>query len=351
MLTYIILVIAILVLPMTKINKKKYCIIIGLLMTAIIGLRSIDMGMGDTREIYISIFDQLANLTMKESVNFIKNADIEFVFYMMTKIYLLITENLRVYIFLLSIPLNLAVSRLIYKYSKMPSVSFIMFLSLNYFGFSFTLIRHCIALAILIYSYDFIYEKDIKKFLISVFIAGLFHRTAWLFLIAYPISNYVKIGEKNWIIPIIAAIFSYLFGTKLLTLLSYVIKSGHFTQYLVVRQNTLTFFIINLLILLFVLFVIKKLKIEKNMKLQINLLSVGTSIASCMIFLSETFRISSFFTIFSIILLPNTICLIKNKKIRLTINIIFYVVFITYFFMFSMENNQIYPYMIGGWNK
>ena len=96
------------------------------------------------------------------------------------------------------------------------------------------------------------------------------------------------------------------------------------------------------------MYIIKKNNVEKEIKQQINLMTVGTSIASCMIFLSETFRISTFFTIYGIVLLPNTINLIKSKKLRLTILILLYVVLVVYFFMFSMKNNEIYPYILGG---
>ena len=354
MLIYIILVIIILILPMLKVDKKKYCIIIGVLMTCIIGFRSIEMGMGDTKEIYISIFDQLASLSLRESFNFIRECDIEIVFYFLTRLYLVITNNARIYIFLLSIPLNFSISRFIYKYSKTPSISFIMFLSLNYFGFSFTLIRHCISLAILIYSYDYIYKKDFKKFMLTVFIAGLFHRTAWIFFIAYPIANKFKIGIKNIIIPLVVAIFAYLVGDKILLALSYFIKSEHYMQYFTIRKNTITFFLINFSMLIFILYIAKKSnKNEKYeiLKQQINLMTIGTSIASCMVFLSEMFRISTFFTIYSITLLPNVIALIKNKKIRLMMIIILYIIYIVYFFAFSMKNNEIYPYILGGWKR
>lgn len=351
MLIYILLVITILILPLFKIEKKKYCIIIGILMTCIVGFRSIEMGMGDTKLIYVSIFDQLAGLSLKESYLFIKNSDIEVVFYFLTRIYLLITNNVRIYILILSIPLNYSVAKIIYKYSKIPSLSFIMFLSLNYFGFSFTLLRHCIALAILIHSYEYICKREFKKFAFIVFIAGLFHRTAWVFIIAYPISNKLKIGLKNISIPLIAAIISYAFGEKILVALSYFIKSGHFIQYLTVRENTITFFLMNFLMLIFTLCITKKSDYNGEIKQQINLLTIGTSIASCMVFLSEAFRISTFFTIYSILLLPNVISSIKSKKARLVIEIMLYIIFITYFFMFSINNNEIYPYILGGWKR
>ena len=61
---YIVLALLIILLPFfKKINKKTYCIIIGCAMTLIVGFRSIYMGMGDTEKVYVSLFDQLANMT------------------------------------------------------------------------------------------------------------------------------------------------------------------------------------------------------------------------------------------------------------------------------------------------
>ena len=183
MLIYIILVLIILILPIFKINKKKYCIIIGILMTLIVGSRSINMGMNDTKDIYVPIFYKLSMLSFSESIRYIIDSKTEIVFYALTRIYLTISTNVRIYLFLLAIPLNLEVSRIIYKYSKVPSLSFIMFFSLNYFAFSFTLLRHCIALSIVILATDCVVNKKLKKFIIMIFIAGLFHRTAWIFVI------------------------------------------------------------------------------------------------------------------------------------------------------------------------
>lgn len=384
MIIYIVLVAIILVLPKIKgIDKKKYCIIVGTLMTAIVGFRSIHMGMSDTKEIYVSIFDQLSNMSIKESYEFIVRSDIEVVFYMFMKIYQLFIGNIRLFIILTSIPLNFTVARLIYKYSKLPSLSFIMFFSLNYFAFSFTLIRHCIALAILIISYDFLKQKKFWKFAITVFIAGLFHRTALIFLIAYPLV-YLKSNLKlNFSIIGIALIFACTLGEKVLKLAFSIIESRRYMMYSNPQTNTLTFFAINLVILLFVILFVPNYIRKKEADLLINLTTVGICMASCMIFISEAFRISTFFTIYSIVLLPNAVHLLLKKekqnitqndnlqektymdritnviinvnsflhkeKVKKLIIIGIYTTFIIYFFGFTMHNNEIYPYLIGNY--
>lgn len=381
MIIYIILVAVILVLPMIKkVDKKRYCIIVGILMTAVVGFRSIHMGMGDTENIYIPLFNRLSNMSLQESLNFVINKDIEIIFYMLTRIYLIFTQNVRIYLLLLAIPLNFAVARLIYKYSKIPALSFIMFLSLNYFPLSFTLLRHCVALAILIISYDYIYNRKLGKFVITVLVAGLFHRTAWVFLIAYPLLNF-RYSYKNLIGIGVFLTFSYALGEKILNWFFTIIKTGHFAYYSNAEPNTITFFCINLVIILFVMLLVPKYQKEERANLMMNLVTLGTCIASCMLFIGEAFRISNFFTIYSILLLPNAINLMKNTKDILLVEyteveknniktkfqklqnkllnvintghnkkiliVMVYATFIIYFFAFSIHNNAIYPYVIG----
>ena len=189
MLIYILLVLIIIILPIFKISKKNYCIIIGLAMTLIVGFRDINLGMNDTSLIYLPIFTELSKLSVTDAFYFIKNSNIEVVFYMLTKFYIVISNNYRIYLILLAIPLNFFVSRFIYKYSKIPFLSFIIFFSLNYFAIEFTLLKHCIALSILILSYDYVVNKNFKKFALAVILASFFHRTALIFLIVYQLAQ------------------------------------------------------------------------------------------------------------------------------------------------------------------
>ena len=73
MLIYVLLVLLIIILPIFKISKKKYCIIIGLAMTLIVGFRDINLGMNDTSLIYLPIFTELSKLSISESDTFLSN--------------------------------------------------------------------------------------------------------------------------------------------------------------------------------------------------------------------------------------------------------------------------------------
>lgn len=347
MLIYILLVLVIIILPIFKMSKKNYCIIIGLAMTLIVGFRDINLGMNDTSLIYLPIFTELSKLSITDAFYFIKNSNIEVVFYMLTRLYLIIANNYRIYLIILAIPLNFFVSRFIYKYSKIPFLSFIIFFSLNYFAIEFTLLKHCIALSILILSYDYVIKKDLKKFILAVILASFFHRTALAFLIVYPLSNF-KAGYKN-IVAIATSLFaSITLGKSILRFLISIIDLKHYSKYINAESDTLTFFFLNLVIFLFVILFFKKYRKEKEYNTLMNTYTIGICISAFTIIIGEAGRMSTYFTIYSLLLIPNAINVMENKRNRNIIIIIFSFLLIMYFFLFTMNNNMIYPYIFGG---
>ena len=398
MLIYVIFLIITYLLYVFKVDKKIFCTVECILFILLIGLRSIDMGLHDTKVLYIDYFNRIKDMTFMETLNFIKEIDTEYLFYILTKIFTYFSTNENLYLFIFAIPYPVLVCRAIYKYSKIPVLSIIMFFSLNYFGNAFYTMRHVIALGFVVLSLDYIIQKKPIKFIATIIIASLFHRTALIFIFAYWISK-LKIGKKQIIAIFIALFVAVLFGEQLMTLLFQVISSGHFSlynndKYLV--QGTLTTFAIYAAILIFQYFLRRYRKnndYEDETRVLTNLLTVGVMIGACTYFFTEALRLCYFYCIFSIISLPNAIANISDTKIKndnlqlagyrqylysvinklktivekykldlpfkkigelynkipvnkkkLIYTHTFLIIFVVYFFMFGMENNGIYPY-------
>lgn len=353
MVIYIAYILIIVILSKLKLKKREFCIVSALLLVIMISFRDITMGRNDTKNLYIPNFNIIANLNMKDVFAFIEQRDTEYLFYILTKLFTYISTNEHFYIYVFGLPYVIVVSRFIYKYSKIPCMSFIIFFSVNYFGYAFYLMRHVLALSFILLSYDYIKKRKLIKFIVMVVIATLFHRTAIIFLIAYPISKLQLKEIYQFLIMVVAVLISVIFGPKIIELFFNIVSEGHFALYndLIVK-GTLTFFFINFVIWIFC-FLCKKYRInnkdvtdeEKADSIALNnILVCGTIIASSIYFFPEMSRISSFFTIYSIILLPNTISYINNKKEKIAVITIVSMVFILYFFCFSMHNNMIYPY-------
>lgn len=348
MLAYLLLFACIIILPNFKqISKKKYCIFIGILMSLLVGFRETSLGINDTEQVYHVIFEKLSSLTMSETINYLRLKDYELIFYVLTRFLLFITENFRIYLLLLSISINASVSYFIYKNSKLPSISFIIYVSLNFFAHSFFLLRHSVALAILLFAYEFAKKRDFKKFLLLVLLASCFHRTAIIFIIIYFIKNF-KSGYKNTIILIVSLLVSLLIGSNILKIILSLINSEHYLHYMNAEGSNLTLYFIYMVIYLFVVIFIPQYKENKENMFLLNIYTIGASISSCMYFIGEAGRLSEFFAIFVILFLPNALSKVNNEANKKIYILICTLIFIMYFFLFSMVDNNIYPYKFGG---
>lgn len=86
---------------------------------------------------------------------------------------------------LLSVALNFYVIK---KYTLYPFWAVLLYYSYPFLVHDMTEIRIAVAIPILIYSVQYIYNKDVVKFLSWVFMASLFHYASLLFLVFYLIS-------------------------------------------------------------------------------------------------------------------------------------------------------------------
>ncbi len=93
--------------------------------------------------------------------------------------------------------------RLILRYSVNPAMSLIVFLTLGLYAFSFSGLRQTLALAVIMCTYPYLKEKKLLRFILCVVVAALFHRTALIFLVAYPIYR-LQAKIRNLIFIVLA---------------------------------------------------------------------------------------------------------------------------------------------------
>ncbi len=79
---------------------------------------------------------------------------------------------------------------------------------MQYYFFSYNLVRQNLALAIVFYSMKYIYEGRLKKFLLYIFIGAMFHYSAFIFIPAYFLWNKpkkwrIKTGGKFLIMAVV----------------------------------------------------------------------------------------------------------------------------------------------------
>ena len=183
--------------------------------------------------------------------------------------------------------------------------------------FFFGILRQGLALAILLFSIKYLKENKVFKFITLVLIASLFHKTAGVFIVAYPLK-YMKINKISIVIFSILSFITLLFGKEIINfILSFVYKPAS------IKFNSGEGY--KLLLLMYSICIIgyisknRLILQNKNNILFLKILMLGTLI-QC---LSPTFknvgRLVIYFFPFIDILLANIFEVIECKKYKIAL--------------------------------
>lgn len=237
------------------------------------------------------------------------------------------------------------------KLSKLPFISVIAYLSMFFVLHEMTQIRAGIAAGIFLLSIPDICNRNLKKFIIKVLFASLFHYSAIVMLSLYFL-NLRKISIIYFFLPVIGLFLAY-FGLSKILLLNFTDFLPEFLSYKLRIYLSLlelgeykeihifNFFYSSLLILLYFIFSLyyyAKNKIKFN-NYDIFYIKVLSLLLFTFYFFSPVpvlaFRISEFFGVILIILIPNLILYFKQKEVVLFFIILY---FLYCFFKISLLN-------------
>lgn len=215
----------------------------------------------------------------------------------------------------------------ILRYSKNYFLSIITYMSFNYYYYDFITLRQSAAYSLVLLSYKYIENKSFWKFLLLIFLASSFHKSALIFIIAYYLLNQ-KIDNKKVGISFICLFIFYILRAKI----GIFIINKFYANYLLENSNSYNFFLFFIFIFIGLYLNNKKmLTIDYRMNMFYVSFLVGTILMIGTGIFSNMLRVSNYYTQVIIILIPNFLETIKNKKLKLLSKIIF---FITSFLLF-----------------
>ena len=137
---------------------------------------------------YVNFFESdIRNMTFGEIFN-VEALRVEVGYRFYVKLISLITDNYTVYFLFNGIIVFGSIYRFALKYSKNPFLVIYCFITLGTYQFFETGLRQALAISICLFAVDFIKDKKLVRFVLVVFLASLFHKSAWIFLMAYPLS-------------------------------------------------------------------------------------------------------------------------------------------------------------------
>lgn len=262
-------------------------------------------------------------------------------FKLLTKVITLIINNTQFYIFVIAVISIVPIAYIIYKYSKMPFLSLIIYVALDFYAFNFAGLRQGIAMALIFFSYKYIVENKTFKYLFCILLATLFHTSAIVFLPVYFIRK-IKINKINIAIFVILAIIIYALKSQIFAF----INTFFYDNYSSTITDSGNWMILCILILT-VCYIFYKPLVKNNINTQ-KLYIITTIGCMCMLFssiASDTLRIANYFYIFIILLIPEVLnCLkdrfTKNVLTSLTI-LVFFVIGI---YLLNVDSYSIIPY-------
>lgn len=327
-------------------RRKILCVAYFLGSSFLIGLRSIFTAGIDTQIVYLPIFEHLINEPFISVCSHYLLRDP--LFYIYTKLFTMVSIDFHLYLFVIAVFVSASISTFVCKYSSYPILSFATFMLLQYFGFEFQMIKHSIAFSILLFSYQFILTRKPIQFLAVLLISALFHISALVFLLAY-FAPRVKVQSIHVVVLLFAAIGIILFRHQILSLFELVFQGERFRMYFEKSYSgelSLTPFFISCLVLALSYFVTSKsCRNTKEFTILFNLAYIATLILLGVTLLGESVRVSMFFGVGTILLLPYAI---KNSVLEHKGLAIYFLttVFILYFVFFGINNAGLDNYVL-----
>lgn len=351
MIPYIVLMIFNFILnSILKVNRSKqgqkiYIFLMGVMLVAVSGFRTIDIGV-DTSQFCIN-FVRISNCTSLSDAIAITRYESGFVLfcYFLSRI----SNDYQILIFCSSLIITISVLDFIKKNSRDIAFSIYFYITMSFFGMYMNIMRQALAIAIFLWAYDYFYkEKKYLKFFIGVVLASTFHSTA-LVLLALPLISLIKFKTKPMLLTVGASILLFVFERQIVTQIAILSGySGYLTKGNYFGSNyfgALLLFLVNLMFFIFCYLHKNSFDIQEQDLLKVSFVSLVLTL--CTMQISIVGRIAEFFNVFNILLVPNILRgtnSIDNKRLLRFCIVIFLFIYWAVIGIYRPEWYGVIPY-------
>ena len=211
------------------------------------------------------------------------------------------------------------VTILIAKHSKIPVISFMMFMSLSWMQFSFTGLRQSVAMGICGIALMLLLKN--KRSLLAVlciFVAGFAHSSAWIFLIVPIIARLdFRNGKLRFVQITVASVVLSTFGKTLFKeIIATVAWNSTLASYADsnITLNWTGFLIQLMFSAVSYLTYDETIKENEDMPLLYSLMAIGLGLQAFSSVIAEMFRVSMYFSIASICVYPSAVMSVDKRK-------------------------------------
>jgi hypothetical protein len=289
---------------------------------------------------YLASFEYLSSLSFENVLKIGGFQNYEFGFIIFNKIVSMILPNEQFFLTICAFLSFFPIAFLIKKYSKNYFLSIIVYLGLPSFLIMYSGLRQALAIGLTVFSFNYIFEKKLIKFIIIVFIASFFHFSSILFLSAYPIY-YLRLSRKIRLATVLIVPLFVLFRVPLYKMFTELIGQSPTLNF----NNSFT-----LLIVFTAIYILMLIFTNNDHKLDgwINLFYIACLVQSLASLNSIVLRVGYYFMPYLCIALPNLI--IRRKAISISEYRVWYLLVVICFSLFGLYSiyitdwAQAYPY-------
>lgn len=300
-LTFLFIIVGWFLLKDRKNGKKRYLIICAILFFIMMAFRN-EVIYGDTFG-YVQNFHKLFYLPWSDVLDEYHKDP---VFYLFSKGVALISNDIyTVWFFIIATLYMIPLYILLKRYSVNHMFAFLAFILLTFMLFSMAGLRQTIAFGFTMFALIALMDKRLWLFIIFVGCGALFHKTALVFLILYPISL-IKINRTVLLVYLILFVSMFFIGKAVLTEIVLFVgdDDSRFQQYLVsMKGSNYTYIIQQAIVVLICLYSLRNEFGNRIIRVLIHSALIGLIFISLSPEIAEMFRVSMYFSIADILLL------------------------------------------------
>ena len=236
--------------------------------------------------------------------------------------------------------------RLFSHYSTLPFLSLAIFILSCYYFSGMNLLRQYTAIAILLFSLQYVIDRSFGKFIIIVLLATTVHQTAICFSLIYFVYP-IKISKKYLLMTVIGSVAIYIFfGNFLFSRALALLNLSKFEKYIINGENGgLTFFFFILTFVLAGSLLTVQERNNPKIKLFYHMMILALVIQSFSLTVAEFARVTQYFFLSFSVYLPCVISTKKQPVTRLFFICCSAILMIIYFILISQNDmNGVIPY-------
>lgn len=208
-------------------KARSMCIAFAMIWIVVLGFRHPSMGVDLSYQSdygYLALFEYISDLPWKEVLTE-EILNYERGYIILNKLIGYLSSDSQILIFACSIISITIAAVVFFRNSSYQLLSAIIYVALPCFLMNFSGLRQALAIAITFAAFEMIKSKKIIWFLVLVSLAGLFHSSAFIFLVAYPLY-YVRFGKTESVITVLVPLAVYAFRSPLFRIFSKLFKEN-----------------------------------------------------------------------------------------------------------------------------